>query len=171
MSMFPNSQKQCHVDCHASLPAGRSPTCQSAARQAEGTSPRGWKPPGLRWHGLHGDAPFNIEVKHGKTWDNFPKAQGFFLKQLRLCHKTMVKPQLSRPCIFHLPMGWRNAVEWGWSELDVTLMMWRVGGGTGSGGMLTFMYMLRWGCYIDDAMGWGRVGWDVNVNVLVTLRM
>ena len=36
----------------------------------------------------------------------------------------------------------------------------------GLGGMLMFMYMLRWSCYVDDVQGW--VGWDVNVHPQVS---
>ena len=36
--------------------------------------------------------------------------------------------------------------------------------GMGWGGMLRFMFMLRWWCYVDHG-----VGWDVNVHVDVTL--
>ena len=36
---------------------------------------------------------------------------------------------------------------------DLTLIMgW---GGVGWGGMLTFMFMLRCWCYVDDGVGWG----------------
>ena len=38
--------------------------------------------------------------------------------------------------------------------------------GVGWGGMLTFMFMLRWWCYVDHG-----VGWDVNIHVHVMLMM
>ena len=43
--------------------------------------------------------------------------------------------------------------------------------GVGWGGMLTFMFMLHWWRYVDHRVGWGGVGWDVNVDVHVTLMM
>ena len=63
--------------------------------------------------------------------------------------------------------------------------------GVGWGGMLTFMFMLRWWCYVDHRVGgvgwdanlhvqvvlmmlrwsWGGMGWDANVHVHVTLMM
>ena len=68
---------------------------------------------------------------------------------------------------FCLMMGWGGA---GWDVnvyVHVTLMMLRLWwGGVGWGGMLTFMFMLRWWCYICHG-----VGWDVNVHVHVTLMM
>ena len=46
-----------------------------------------------------------------------------------------------------------------------TVFVWWWGGW---GGMLTFMFMLRWWCYVDQ---WGGVGWDVNVHVHVHVAL
>ena len=81
-------------------------------------------------------------------------------------------------CVFFFG-GADDGVGWGGMLTFMFMLRWWcyvdhvVGwGGVGWGGMmLTFMFMLRWWCYVDHGVWWGWMGWDVNVHVHVTLMM
>ena len=78
----------------------------------------------------HFTSKFPHKVALVKPWHAF--------RLRRLAHSVLpsLPPQ-------HPPgVGWDVMLRWSW-------------GGVGWGGMLMFMFMLRWWCYIDHGVGWG----------------